>query len=291
MIPGFDLVIDSVVLAATYTLLSLGWVVVYRATGVLNFAHGQFLMAGAYLYYALVVEVGMPWGSALSIALLAGAALSAIAYTGLLKPVTGQPLFSQIVLTMGLATVMTSLVSMIWGPTPKPLPMPFRHEVYRLTSEATITKTELAVTLTTAACVVVLLFLLGRTRLGVRMRANAESALLASQSGVNVAVIAAISWALAGVLVTFGGVAYAQQSLVSPILAELGLRGIAPALLGGLDSIRGAIIGSVVVAFVQNLGVYWFGGGAADVGAYLVILAVLTVRPTGLYGTRDVRRI
>jgi branched-chain amino acid transport system permease protein len=169
--------------------------------------------------------------------------------------------------------------------------MPFRNEVYHLISGATITKIEVAVTLTTVACVVVLLLLLGRTRLGVRMRATAESPLLASQSGVSVPMIAALSWALAGLLITFGGVAYAQQSLVSPTLGDLGLRGIAPALLGGLDSIPGAIVGSVVVALAQNLGVFWFGGGAADVAAYLVILAVLAVRPTGFFGTREVRRI
>jgi branched-chain amino acid transport system permease protein len=291
MIPGFYLVIDSMVLAGIYTLLSLGWVIVYRATGLLNFAHGQFLMVGAYLYYALVVQAGIPWGWALPAALLAGAALSAAAYAGLLKPVTGQPLFSQVVLTMGLAIVMTSIVSMIWGPTAKPLPMPFHNEVYHLISGATITRIELAVTLTTVACVVVLLLLLGRTRLGVRMRAAAESPLLASQSGVSVPMIAAVSWSLAGVLITFGGIAYAQQSLVSPTLGDLGLRGIAPALLGGLDSIPGAIVGSIVVALVQNLGEFWFGGGAADVAAYLVILAVLAVRPTGFFGTREVRRI
>jgi branched-chain amino acid transport system permease protein len=233
----------------------------------------------------------MPWGWALAAALLVGAALSAVAYAGLLKPVTGQPLFSQVVLTMGLAIVMTSLVSMIWGPTPKPLPVPFRNEVYHLASGATITKIDLAVTLTTVACVMVLLLLLGRTRLGVRMRATAELPLLASQSGVSVPVIAAVSWALAGLLVTFGGIAYAQQSLVAPTLGDLGLRGIAPALLGGLDSIPGAIVGSIVVAFAQNLGVYWFGGSATDVAAYLVILAVLAVRPTGLFGTQEVRRV
>jgi branched-chain amino acid transport system permease protein len=115
--------------------------------------------------------------------------------------------------------------------------------------------------------------------------------LLASQSGVNVSVIAAVSWAVAGVLITFGGIVYAQQSMVSPSLSDLGLRGIAPALLGGLDSIPGAILGSLIVAIAQNLGVFWFGGGAADVAAYLVILMVLAVRPTGLFGAREIRRI
>jgi branched-chain amino acid transport system permease protein len=149
----------------------------------------------------------------------------------------------------------------------------------------------LAVTLAALVSVIVLVLGLGRTRLGVQMRATAEWPLLASQSGVNVSVIAAVSWAVAGVLITFGGIVYAQQSMVSPSLSDLGLRGIAPALLGGLDSIPGAILGSLIVAIAQNLGVFWFGGGAADVAAYLVILMVLAVRPTGLFGAREIRRI
>jgi branched-chain amino acid transport system permease protein len=192
---------------------------------------------------------------------------------------------------MGLAIVMTSLAGMIWGPTPKSLPQPFHNDVYKLIWGATISKTDLAVTLAALVSVIVLVLGLGRTRLGVQMRATAELPLLASQSGVNVSIIAAVSWAVAGVLITFGGIVYAQQSMVSPGLSDLGLRGIAPALLGGLDSIPGAILGSLIVAIAQNLGVFWFGGGAADVAAYLVILIVLAVRPTGLFGTREIRRI
>lgn len=286
-----NVLIGSIDLAGIYVLLSLGWVIIYRATGILNFALGQFVMIGAYLYYELFVVAALPWWAALLISLGLGAALSALTFFGLLRPVTGQPLFAQVVLTMGLAIVITSVVSMIWGPTARVLPQPFANPVYRLPGGATITLIDICTAAVAVIAVIVLLVVMDRTRLGVHMRASAESPLLASQGGINIASIAALSWAVAGALITLGGIAYSQQSLLSPSVSDIGLLGIAPALLGGLDSIKGALVGSVVVALAQNYGVLWFGGNAADVSAYLMILLVLAVRPTGLFGTREIRRI
>jgi branched-chain amino acid transport system permease protein len=286
-----QVLVNSIPLAGIYLLLSLGWVVIYRATGLLNFAHGQFVMLGAYIYYFLFVTYGLPWWLALVIALGLGGAASALAFLGLLRPVTGQPLFAQIVLTMGLSIVLTSVVSLIWGSTPRTLVPPFQNHVFHLGGPITITLIDLCTAALAVLAVIALQLISGKTRLGVQMRASAESPLLASQSGINVNLIAALSWAIAGALITLGGVAYSQQSLLSPGVADLGLRGIAPALLGGLDSVKGTLIGSVVVALAQNFGVLWFGGQAADVSAYVLIFIVLIVRPTGLFGAREIRRI
>lgn len=286
-----DILVNSIDLAAIYLLLSLGWVIVYRATGILNFAYGQFVMVGAYLYYELVVVAHLPWWIALLLALGLGAALSAAAFLGLLRPVTGQPLFAQVVLTMGLAVVISSVASMIWGPNAYVLPQPFTNHTYHLFAGATITLLDIGTAAIAVAAVVALLALMDKTRLGVHMRASAESPLLASQGGINVAFIAALSWALAGILCTLGGIAYSQQSLVSSGVSDIGLIGIAPALLGGLDSIKGALVGSIVVALAQNFGVLWFGGNAGNVSVYVVILLVLLVRPTGMFGEREVRRV
>jgi branched-chain amino acid transport system permease protein len=286
-----QVLVNSIPLAGIYLLLSLGWVVIYRATGLLNFAHGQFVMLGAYIYYFLFVTGRLPWWLALVIALGLGGAVSALAFLGLLRPVTGQPLFAQIVLTMGLSIVMTSVVSLIWGPTPRTLAQPFPNPVFHLGGPITITLIDLCTAGLAVLAVIALQLISGKTRLGVYMRASAESPLLASQSGINVGLIAALSWAIAGTLITLGGIAYSQQSLLSPGVSDLGLRGIAPALLGGLDSVKGALIGSVVVALAQNFGVLWFGGQAADVSAYVLIFIVLILRPTGLFGAREIRRI
>jgi branched-chain amino acid transport system permease protein len=289
---ALNVLAGSLNLAAIYLLLSLGWVIIYRGTGLLNFAHGQFVMVGAYLYYELAVVMSLPWWLALSLALVLGAGLSALTFFGLLRPVTGQPMFAQVVLTMGLSIVMTSIVSMIWGPTALTIPRPFPNHVIHLPLGATVTVIDLGVAAGAIAAVLLLLLVFERTRLGVHMRATAESTLLSSLGGINVAVIAAVSWAIAGAMVTLGGIAFSQQSLLSLGVADIGMRGIAPALLGGLDSIKGALVGSVIVALMQNFGVLLFGGTAADVSAYVVILGVVMVfRPTGLFGSAEVRRI
>lgn len=285
-----NVLVSSIPLAGIYLLLALGWVVVFRATGLMNFALGQFVMVGAYLYFELLSVAHLPWWIALVLSLLLGMALSAITYLGLLKPVIGQPLFAQVVVTLGLSIVITSLVSMIWGPGTQIVPAPFFDSTYHLFG-VTIGLTEICIAGVAIVGAIVLIVLMERTRLGLHMRAGAEMPLLASQGGINVAVLAALSWGIAGALITLGGIAYSQESLLSNQVANIGLLGIAPALLGGLESIKGAVLGAAIVAVAQNLGVLWFGGNASDVSVYVVILLVLLIRPTGLMGAREVRRV
>jgi branched-chain amino acid transport system permease protein len=282
--------INSVVLSGVYVLLALGWVIIYRATGVLNFAEGQMVLLGVFVYYTLVATESVTWWLALILALVIMGIIGALSYASLLRPISSQPLFSQIVLTMGLAIVIDAAIGIIWGPSTRSLPLPFHDSVYHI-GNTPVTLIDLSTIAAAVVAVVVLGITLGRSRLGLRMRAAAEHPLLASQSGINITHVAAISWAISGALITLGGVAYAQQSLVSNNLTDLGLRGIAPALLGGLDSITGALVGAVIISLAENLGVLWLGASSEDVAAFVVILVILIIRPYGLFGSREIRRV
>jgi branched-chain amino acid transport system permease protein len=129
------------------------------------------------------------------------------------------------------------------------------------------------------------------SRLGMRMRAAAELPTLASQSGVNITAVFLIAWMLAGLATALGGITYGYTNVVSPQVAQVGLRGLTPALVGGFESLPGTILGAILLALVQTAGVRLLGGESVDAVVAAVLLVFLILRPTGLLGEAEVRRV
>lgn len=281
--------IESIVLAAIYLQIALAWIVIYRATRVLNFATGEMLLFSALVFSTLTVAGLHP-----VIAILAVVAIVAVFAMGvhdaLLRPLAGRPVFPQILVTVGLSIVMASTLSMLWGNQARPVDSLIPKTPHNIFSAVLTTLDFVIIGLSLATYVALLLFL-QRSRLGRQMRAAAEQPLLASQSGLNITRMSRYSWGIAGIAMVLAGVPFAHLTLVSGSIAELGLRGIAPALIGGLDNVKGALIGAITIALVENLSAVYFGGQVRNVVPFLVIMAVLLVRPYGLFGTPEVRRV
>lgn len=284
------IILESITLAAIYLLIALAWVIIYRATKVLNFATGEMLLLGALVFATLHVA----WGVPVPLALLGAAAVNALvgmaAHDVLLRPLAGRPVFAQIIVTVGFATVLASAMSLIWGNQPRPLPPPFETSRIRI-GDAVLTTLDLAIVGGALVVYLALLVFLQRSRPGRQMRAAAESPLLAAQSGINITRVFRLSWAIAGIAMAFGGIGFAYLALVTPSIVDLGLRGIAPALIAGLDDVRGAVIGALVIAVTENLAAYYFGGEVRNVVAFAAILVVLMIRPYGLFGSPEIRRV
>ncbi|MPY91868.1 MAG: hypothetical protein GEV08_02050 [Acidimicrobiia bacterium] len=286
-----DVLVSSIVLASTYALVALGWVFIFRATGILNFATGQFLVLGAYFFFWTSIQLELPFWLALPIALLMIAALGALVYLGTLRPLAGQPMFSPIMVTLGLSIIMTSAMTIIWGAQSRVLTPPMDNNTYQLPGDAVITTFGI-ITIAVALMVYgALMSFLRLSKRGIQMRATAENPLLASQRGINVDVIFVIAFAVAVSAAALAGLSYSFSNILAPSAVALGLRGLAPALIGGMDSIGGALIGSVVVAFIETAAVTQWGGDIKDMAAFLVLLVALAVRPYGLFGTPEIRRV
>jgi branched-chain amino acid transport system permease protein len=284
-------VVSSLVLAAMYALVALGWVFIFRATGILNFATGQFVVLGCYLFFWTSIQLGMPFWLALPIALLLVAALGALVYLGTLRPLAGQPLFSPIMVTLGLSIVMTSAMTIIWGAQSRLIEPPIDNHTYHLPGDAVITTIGVLTIITTLVVYGAVMAFMRLSKRGVQMRATAENPVLASQRGINVDMIFVIAFAVAVAAATLAGISFSYSNVLAPSIAALGLRGLAPALVGGMDSIGGALIGSVVVAFIETAAVTQWGGDIKDMAAFLVLLVALAVRPHGLFGTPEIRRV
>ncbi len=280
---------NTMVLMALYALLGSGFVVVYRASRVLNFAHGELMMLGG--YFALVLAPMFPgqiW-VAIPIALAISFALGGIIYVLAMYRMIGQPIFAAIIVTIGLSILLRGLATLIWLPDFQYLTVSYGidNTSHAMPWGARMGTFDLAII---GAAVVYLgfLFLFYRyTRVGYQMRAAAENPTLASQRRINIYFLFALAWSLATVGASLAGILHGANGLLTPELGMVGLMAFAVPLVGGMDSMLGVIPGAVLVGFTQNLAMRspWPKVGIA--APMLVLLAVLLIRPWGLFGTKE----
>jgi branched-chain amino acid transport system permease protein len=281
---------NGIALAPIYILTAAGFVIVYRATQVFNFAQGALMLIGAYFVYEAAESLGLPLALALPVAVAGMAVVGALIYILTLKPLTGHGTFGLIIVTMGVSIVLTGLAAVKWGFTPLNLNAPDPNlgiEIgdFRLSGFATATVIVTAVVLAGFAV------LFRYTAIGMQMRAVAESPVLASRRGISVEKIYIVTWALAGALAAIGGAIVAFRSGAAPSVAAVGLVAFPAALIGGFDSLLGAVVGGLIVALLQTYAVFLWGADVQNVVVFGLMLAVLLIRPYGLFGTREVQRV
>lgn len=283
--------VGTLVLGSVYCLVGVGFVILYRSTGVLNFAQGTFMVAGAYVFYWGVATMELPWVVALLVAALAMMALGAAVYMLMFRRLVGSEGLSKVIASLGLATVMQTILSLIWGPNIRVLPAILSFKPIHL-GWLSVTRTDLFTIVVAVVIIVALDVSLQRTRVGVRMRAVADRPFLASFVGVNVHAVAAGAWAISSFCAGIAGAAYAMRvSLNPPGISSLGLLAFPAVLLGGIDSIRGALVGGLLLALTQNATSTFIGGTWSDVVGYIVLLGVLLIRPNGLFGKAQISRL
>jgi branched-chain amino acid transport system permease protein len=288
----FPLLVDSVSVAGIYALSALSWVLLYRTTRLLNLANGQFLLLGTYLFFTLVAQADLPFPAALLLAAVAIAIIGAIVYFTMLKRLAGQAEFTVVILTLGLAAVVTSLTTMVWGNQDRVLPTPLADTLYHLPLGATITTYDIIVIVAAIVLIGVTSLFIDHLSYGLSMRAAAENPVLASQSGIRVGRVLAIGWALSLVAATLAGIAYSYTNVLSPDISEqLGLLGLAPAFIGGLDSIPGALVGGLIVALCQTYAGAYINASSQDAVAWILMLLFLLLRPQGLLGSQRIERV
>ncbi len=271
-------------------LISLSFVLIYKGAGVVNFAVGEVMMLGAYLYYAGVVTFNLsPW-VAFAGALAAIAVLAIIVERLVLRPLSGQSAVSVLMATIGMASIIHGGVEAVWGgdtyTTPGLVPRTPINMGDILIPGAVLGNFALATVLIGAF---IIFFRYSRT--GITLRATASDPVTAATLGININYAQRITWALSGLVGTVAGVLIASSAGLSPLLAGTALGVLAAIVLGGLDSILGAIVASLIVGVVEALAAGYLGGKTRDLVPYVVVLAVLVVKPYGLFGTRTIERL
>jgi branched-chain amino acid transport system permease protein len=285
-------------LGARYALVALGFVIIYKATGVINFAQGALLALGTYMTYALVNSAELPFwlavlGGALATALV-GAAIEAL----VLRRMVGQPVFAVIMITIGLLFIIDQVITAIWGFDALNLNDPWGVETIDL-GGVTMSVRDLW-TLAIAGVVLAAFFAFFRfTDWGVAMRATAHDQEAALAQGISARKVFALSWAIAGALAALAGVTLAAgAAAVTPGIGTVALLAFPAMIVGGLDSPVGAVLGGLIIGLTQALVAGyqddvapWLGDGFSGVAPYVVMILILLVRPYGLFGTPEVRRV
>ena len=278
-----------VVVASLYALLGAGYVLVYRASRVLNLAQGDLLTLGGYFLFAVASAVpGVP---ALSVPL--AAALSALAgvaiYLLLMRPMAGHPIFAAVLVTVTLGILLRAAIVFVFTDRTRHTlsALALSNPPRRLPGGAVVSTFDLVMVASAVLLFAGLFLFLRLSPLGIQMRAAGERPLLASQRGINFHAVFALSWALAAFAGGLAGMIYASNVRLEPSLDILGLRAFAVALVGGLDSLAGVIPAALIVAAVEVMSVRYGNPLLSDVSPFLCLLAMLLVRPWGLFGTRE----
>jgi branched-chain amino acid transport system permease protein len=289
-----QLTLNGLVVGGIYALVALGFVIIYKSSGILNFAQGEFLMLSAYVCLAIMTGSRVSFAGAFVLTLLFSVALGLLLERVVLRPMLGEPIISVIMVTLGLSSVLKAIVQGIWGTDTRPFPEVFPIEPVML-GPLPVSQGYLWSLACVALLLVVLTLFFRRTRLGLAMRATAFSQQVALSMGISVRRIFALAWSIAAVVSAAGGILLgAMRGGVDGSLAFYGLKVIPVVILGGLDSIAGAIVGGLIIGVLENLsGGYldpMLGGGVKDVAPFVVLVLILMVRPQGLFGTVHARR-
>lgn len=302
---------DGLALGSIYALLAMGFVIIFKATQVLNFAHGALAALGAFLVASMATILNFPgrflgegvnpWVSwtlsvvvALALAALAGMLLERV----FLRPMVGEELFAVAIVTLGMDFVVRNITNDFIGTDPRPLGIPFGIESVDL-GFVTIAKNEV-LQIAVAFVMVVLVTFFFRSRTGIAMRATAFDQEAARAQGINVGRIFSISWAIGAVLAAIAGIFVSifprRAAGVDPTTAFFAFRAFPAIILGGLDSLVGAVVGGFAIGLAEAAASAYvhfefLGTGFAGIVPYIVMLLVLLVRPYGLFGTEEIRRV
>ena len=290
----FALLLNGASIGLMYALIALGFVLVYKATDAINFAQGEFVMMSGLIAAAILAVEGVPLivaiGATFAVMIAFGFGFERI----VLRPLLGRPVVAVIMATIGLAAVLRGLTPVVFGGETRALPLPIGDEPIAI-GPASLSPIQVL------GIVVTLVFFVGfswffkKSRMGVAMRAVADNQQVAQAMGINVERYFALAWAMAGIVSAAGGIIWGSMLGVDVHLALVGLKVFPVVILGGLDSIGGALIGGLVIGIVESLVAGYVdpyvGGGTKDFVPYVLMIVVLMIKPYGIFGKRRIERV
>jgi branched-chain amino acid transport system permease protein len=288
------LVTNGVMIGLMYTLIALGFVLVYKATDAINFAQGEFVM------FAGMIAAGAAFFAGLSFWLCALIALAGMVAFGfglervVLRPLIGRPVVAVIMATIGVAALLRGFATLVFGAGTRAIDMPVGDEPLYL-GPMMLPPVQLVGAGVSLAFLAGFTWFFLKSRRGVAMRAVADSQQVAMAMGINVQRYFGLAWAMAGIVSALGGVVWGAMLGVDNQLAVVGLKVFPVVILGGLDSVIGAVVGGLIVGVVESLAAGYLdpyvGGGTKDFAPYLLMILVLMIRPYGIFGRRTIERV
>ena len=285
-----QLLISGISQGCVYGLIALGFVLIYKATEMVNFAQGDLMMMGAFFAYTYANVLEFPFLIAVLATIATMALIGVMTERLLLRPMIGEPHFSVLMLTIGLGFILRAIAGASWGNEPRSLNTPYAGGVIDL--NGVILGYENLVIMIGTALLCALLYCFFRfTRLGIAMQAASQNQLAAFYVGIPVKRIYAIVWGISASISAVAGILVAPVSLIDPQMGFIGIKAFAAAIVGGFGSLPGAILGGLLIGVVEQFAGLYLPTGFSDVSAYIILLVMLLIRPQGIFATMQQKKV
>jgi branched-chain amino acid transport system permease protein len=279
--------LNGLAVGCIYGLVALGFVLIYKATELVNFAQGDMLMLGAFIAYMVVVLWGFDYWIGFAVAIVVMALFGALLDAVILRRVIGQPQFAVVMLTIGLGAMFRTFASVTWGSEIYTLPTPFSARVTTIAG-VTVSYEYMSIIVGTVILCALLYVFFTHTRLGVAMQAASQNQLAAYYMGIPVKLIFSLIWAISAGVAAVAGILLAPVSLIDINMGFIGLKAFAAAVIGGFGSLPGAVIAGLMLGAIEPFAAAYgskagLPKGVPEVSSYILMLIVLIVRPQGLF--------
>jgi branched-chain amino acid transport system permease protein len=283
-------VVSGLATGCVYALIALGFVLIFKATDVVNFAQGEFVMASGFMSYTLLILGGLPYGLVLVATIVLSGFMGVVLERVVVRPIMDAPIFSIVIATIGASIVLRSSAGIVYGYDVLPLPTIFSKDPVRV-GFVQFTPMDVGVIGSSLVIMVALYLFFKLTKTGMAMRATAQSQTAARLMGVSVKRIFSLTWAISAGIGGVAGVLIAPIIYLDPNLGFIGVKAFAGAILGGFGSIPGAIVGGMLLGVIENLSGYFFNAGIKQVSTYILLILVLVIRPSGFFGAAPIRKV
>jgi branched-chain amino acid transport system permease protein len=291
----FQLVVNGLVVGTLYGVVAMSFVLIYKATQVVNFAQGELLLVGAWVCWALLTKYQLPFWLGMPITLVFMFAFGIAIQLVILRPMIGEPIISVIMVTIALSTILQALMKWVFGVSPQPFPQIFKTQTISFAGLQLQTVYVLSLVVSVAMMIGMAWFFRA-SKYGLAMRATAFNQQVAQSLGISVKNVFAMAWAISATVSAVAGIVVAVVNGVSSGLSAYGIKVFPAVILGGLDSIAGSVIGGIIIGLLENVaqfidGEYLHWGNLFEVAPFYVLIIILMIKPYGLFGTKDIERI
>lgn len=283
-------VVSGLATGCIYALVALGFVLIFKATDVVNFAQGEFIMASGFISYTFLIWYELPYWLVLLLTIPLSGIMGVILERVVVRPILDAPIFSIVIATIGASIMLRSTAGIVYGYDVLPLPTIFSKDPIRL-GVLSFSTMDLGVIASSLIIMLALYLFFQLTRTGMAMRATAQSQTAARLMGVSVPRIFSMTWAISAGISGIAGVLIAPIIYLDPNLGVIGVKAFAGAVLGGFGSIPGAIVGGMLLGVLENLSGYYFNAGIKQVSTYILLILVLIVKPSGFFGAVAIRKV
>jgi len=289
---GIELLITGMLIGLMYSMVALGFVLIYKASSVFNFAQGAMTLFAALTVVGLIPHVGFAWSLLITAVVMCVVAVGAERIV--FRPLMGSTQLTIFMGTVGFASILEGAAQMIWGTRPHGLKLGIPHEPLML-GEVYVSKPDLISAAIAGLLVIAIVLFFKRTKIGLGLRAIADDPAAAQVVGIPLHRVWAVAWALAGMVAIASGVLWGSRIGVHFAMSLIALKALPVLIIGGIDSVAGVIVAGLIVGAAEALGEGYIGthigGGVQDVMAYVVALLFLMFKPSGLFGQATIQRL